>query len=163
MTHHISDELYNKIKKAIPIVCADIVVIHWDEVLLLKRNTEPLKGHWGLPGGRVELGETPKQAAIRELKEETGIKASMDELVNEKVVTHFGADVQAIIVTYVINRIETKVELSKEHTERAWVPYHKELFNINKVKYNLPIVTMKMSIATMEQINWAFTNREVLS
>ncbi len=42
-------------------------------ILLAKRAVEPAKGHWGLPGGFIELNETPEEAAIRELKEETNL------------------------------------------------------------------------------------------
>lgn len=41
--------------------------------LLIQRATPPQKGHWTLPGGRVEAGETLQQAAIREVREETGL------------------------------------------------------------------------------------------
>jgi 8-oxo-dGTP diphosphatase len=43
------------------------------EVLLIKRNNEPFKGMWALPGGFLGMDETLEQAAIRELREETGI------------------------------------------------------------------------------------------
>jgi 8-oxo-dGTP diphosphatase len=42
-------------------------------VLLVKRNIEPGLGRWGLPGGFIEAGESPKDAAIREVFEETGL------------------------------------------------------------------------------------------
>jgi 8-oxo-dGTP pyrophosphatase MutT (NUDIX family) len=41
--------------------------------LIGRRKYEPAKGQWCLPGGHIEPGETPQQAAIRELREETGI------------------------------------------------------------------------------------------
>lgn len=45
----------------------------WQEkILWIKRATEPRKGLWAQPAGYMELGETPEQAAIRELFEETG-------------------------------------------------------------------------------------------
>ena len=47
------------------------------EVLLIKRNQEPFKGQWGLPGGKVEFGETLVQAAKREAFEETGVTAQV--------------------------------------------------------------------------------------
>ena len=43
------------------------------EVLLVRRANPPQPGHWGFPGGKVDWGEGVAQAAIRELKEETGI------------------------------------------------------------------------------------------
>ena len=44
------------------------------EVLLVKRNKEPNKGQWSIPGGKQMIGETLAEAAQRELLEETGVK-----------------------------------------------------------------------------------------
>ncbi|KNC80162.1 hypothetical protein SARC_07475 [Sphaeroforma arctica JP610] len=44
------------------------------EVLLVQRGKEPNKGAWSFPGGSLELGETVVEGAIRELKEETGVR-----------------------------------------------------------------------------------------
>jgi 8-oxo-dGTP diphosphatase len=43
-------------------------------VLLVKRANMPFQGFWALPGGKVDRGETAREAAHRELKEETGVK-----------------------------------------------------------------------------------------
>lgn len=61
--------------------CAEIAVINYDMILLIQRAKDPFKGCWGLPGGFVEFGEHPEQAAIRELKEETGFHVSRPELI----------------------------------------------------------------------------------
>ncbi|TFL18765.1 NUDIX hydrolase [Jannaschia formosa] len=45
------------------------------EVLLVSRARAPNRGLWGFPGGHVELGETGLEAAVRELREETGVEA----------------------------------------------------------------------------------------
>jgi 8-oxo-dGTP diphosphatase len=47
--------------------------------LMIKRGKEPYKDHWSLPGGLVELGESLREAAERELFEETGVKADLDK------------------------------------------------------------------------------------
>ena len=57
----------------IPAACL-IVVDNQDRLLLVKRSVEPKIGHWCLPGGFMELGESPEQAGLRELEEETGLK-----------------------------------------------------------------------------------------
>lgn len=44
------------------------------KVLMLQRANEPLKGYWCLPGGYIDYGETPREAIIRETKEEVSIK-----------------------------------------------------------------------------------------
>jgi ADP-ribose pyrophosphatase YjhB (NUDIX family) len=51
------------------------VVWHRDRVLLVHRRRAPQAGRWGFPGGHVEPGEPLTQAAVRELGEETGIRA----------------------------------------------------------------------------------------
>ena len=55
---------------------ASVIIRDGDRILLVKRAREPFKGYWSLPGGRVEAGETAKEAAAREAKEETGLMVS---------------------------------------------------------------------------------------
>ncbi|HIJ98897.1 TPA: NUDIX hydrolase [archaeon] len=47
-------------------------------ILLVKRKTEPFKGRYALPGGMVEYGETVEKAAVREVKEETGLDVELE-------------------------------------------------------------------------------------
>ena len=49
-------------------------------LLLVKRSVSPKKGWWCLPGGFMELQETPESAALRELNEETGLGGKIDQL-----------------------------------------------------------------------------------
>lgn len=57
-----------------PAVTADIVIISRDGyVLLIRREGEPFKGFWALPGGFLDAEEPPAAAAARELSEETSI------------------------------------------------------------------------------------------
>ncbi len=57
-----------------PIFGVGAVIIKDDEVVLIKRGRAPLKGHWSLPGGAQKVGESVKQAVVRETLEETGLK-----------------------------------------------------------------------------------------
>lgn len=66
----------------IPIVAVGIVCLRGDDLLLIKRGAPPLEGRWSLPGGRIEWGERASDAALRELKEETGCEAEMAGLVD---------------------------------------------------------------------------------
>ncbi|MDP1630071.1 MAG: NUDIX hydrolase [Caulobacter sp.] len=61
---------------------AGVVCFRGAEVLLIKRGNSPRKGQWSLPGGRIEWGETSAAAALRELKEETGIDADLVGLID---------------------------------------------------------------------------------
>jgi ADP-ribose pyrophosphatase YjhB (NUDIX family) len=64
-----------------PLVGVGAVVIAEGRVLLVRRGGEPLKGHWSLPGGLVELGESLFSAVVREVKEETGLLVEPVELI----------------------------------------------------------------------------------
>lgn len=57
-----------------PIVGVGAIIIHENQVLLIQRGQEPLKGEWSLPGGALELGETLEQGIRREVLEETALE-----------------------------------------------------------------------------------------
>ena len=57
--------------------CVGVICFRGDDVLLIKRGTAPRKGEWSIPGGRIEAGESEAQAALRELHEETGVRAAL--------------------------------------------------------------------------------------
>lgn len=61
--------------KQAPRVGVGGVVVRDGKVLLIRRGTPPLRGRWLIPGGSVEAGETLRQALLRELREETGVRA----------------------------------------------------------------------------------------
>ncbi|WP_102226548.1 NUDIX hydrolase [Acidimangrovimonas sediminis] len=58
-----------------PVVAVLAVVARGAEVLLVRRANPPDAGLWGYPGGKVEAAETLAEAAVRELFEETGVRA----------------------------------------------------------------------------------------
>ncbi len=64
-----------------PLVGVGAVVVQDGRVLLVRRGSEPLKGHWTLPGGLLEVGETMAEGVVREVREETGLEVEPIELV----------------------------------------------------------------------------------
>ena len=84
-----------------PWVGVGVVVWREDTVLLVRRARSPRKGQWSIPGGMQEVGETAKQAGIREVFEETGLDIVIDGLI----------DVVDLILTDEEKRIRTHYTL----------------------------------------------------
>ncbi len=61
-----------------PKLGAGLLITDDRRVLLLQRGHAPWAGHWNLPAGYVEVGESPEAAALRETREETGFDAAID-------------------------------------------------------------------------------------
>lgn len=109
-----------------PSITVDCVVFGLDErelrIMLIKRGAEPFKNRWALPGGFIHMDETLEKAAVRELKEETGI----EKIFLEQLYT-FG-DVnrdprgRVITVAYyaLVNLFEHKITASTDAAKAAW-------------------------------------------
>ena len=115
-----------------PLVGVGAVVIDAaGRVLLIRRATEPLKGHWSLPGGLVELGETLLEAVCRETTEETGLTVHPEAIVevvdriyrnssnssaeDSHVRYHY------VVVDYWCRVVGGEVKPSSDASEVAWV------------------------------------------
>ncbi|QIG49508.1 NUDIX domain-containing protein [Nordella sp. HKS 07] len=68
--------------KPLPRIGVSACVWRDGKVLLVERGKDPWKGKWSLPGGGLEFGETVREAAARELAEETGVAADLVKLVD---------------------------------------------------------------------------------
>lgn len=85
-------------------VTVDNVVICSGHVLLVKRKFQPGQGLWALPGGFIKQNERLQDAALRELKEETGIKVDKivleNSIVESKVFDHPGRSLRGRTITH---------------------------------------------------------------
>lgn len=59
---------------------AGVFVLDGEKVLLIKRGIKPHKGKWSIPAGYLERDESPDMAAVRELEEETGLRAPVEDI-----------------------------------------------------------------------------------
>lgn len=64
---------------------ASAVITHEGKVLLVRRRVKEGSLSWQFPGGEIEHGETPGQAAVREVQEETGLTVSDAKVLGERV------------------------------------------------------------------------------
>lgn len=74
--HHCECPIY---ENPVPATCL-VTVDDQERVLLVRRSVDPKKGWWCLPGGFMELDETPEEGGLRELAEETGLTGKIKRL-----------------------------------------------------------------------------------
>jgi bis(5'-nucleosidyl)-tetraphosphatase len=88
-------------------------------------------GHWDFPKGKIEPGETEQEAAQRELHEETGLTAQLDDTFKQSV-SYIFLDQQKKLTTktvyfFVGKAMNSDVQLSDEHTNFQWLTYQQAL------------------------------------
>jgi 8-oxo-dGTP diphosphatase len=107
-----------------PIVAVSAAVFRKGRVLIIRRARAPLLGHFSLPGGAVEVGETMAAALARELMEEVGVEAEtiafnrhVEAIVHEgsRIRTHF------VIASFVARWIRGEPRLSDEVDAVDWI------------------------------------------
>jgi 8-oxo-dGTP diphosphatase len=64
-----------------PALTVDAVIVKGKKIVLIKRQREPYRGQYALPGGFVEYGETVEAALRREVREETGLVVKIKSLI----------------------------------------------------------------------------------
>jgi 8-oxo-dGTP diphosphatase len=113
-----------------PQVAVGAIILRNHKILLVKRNKDPNKGQWAIPGGSVKLGETLQKAVEREVREETGliVKArdpvytfDLIERENRKIRFHY------VIVDLMADLMGGKLHPSDDASDARW-------FHSNEVK-----------------------------
>jgi ADP-ribose pyrophosphatase YjhB (NUDIX family) len=126
-----------------PIVGVGGIIFQDESVLLIKRGREPALGQWSIPGGAVELGETLQAAVVREILEETGIKAEplalvkiLDRIFRDqegKVAYHY------VLVDFLCRHTGGEVRPGSDALEARFVPIA-ELASLNVIPATRDVV-----------------------
>ena len=112
-----------------PMIGVHTLIVKDGCILLVKRGKEPGKGMWGIPGGRLELGETYSEAAKRELLEECDIEIEIECLLD--VMDYILRDEQGrveyhFVLLYLLARYLNGVVKAESDAEEAkWVSFEK--------------------------------------
>lgn len=109
------------LKRPIVIVAACALLDKEGAVLIAKRPAgRPLAGLWEFPGGKVEAGERPEDALIRELREELGIEIAASDLTPLTFASHAYPDFHLLMPVYLCRHWRGDVT-AHEGQELQWV------------------------------------------
>src|SRR5680860_281605 len=108
-------------KRPIVIVAACALLDPEGAVLIAKRpEGRPLAGLWEFPGGKIEAGEEPEEALIREIREELGIDIAKSDLTPLIFASHAYPDFHLLMPVYLCRRWQGSVA-AREGQELLWV------------------------------------------
>lgn len=107
--------------RSIVLVAACVLLDETGAVLIAKRpQGRPLAGLWEFPGGKVEPGEVPEDALIRELNEELGIEIGSDDLAPLTFISHAYPDFHLLMPVYLCRRWRGAI-VAHEGQDILWV------------------------------------------
>ena len=101
-------------------------------LVLIRRKNEPFAGKWAIPSGFIEYDETPEAAALRELKEETGLNGEIISLLDiaQKESTVYGS---VLVITYIVRVLNGEMKAQDDALEIAAFP----LDNLPKIEIQI--------------------------
>ena len=108
-----------------PVPAVGVICLRGDQVLLIRRGAEPRLGEWSLPGGRIEYGERAADAALRELREGTGVEAEITGLVD--VVDGLFPPRHYVLIDYAARWLSGEPRAGDDAAEAAFFPLERAL------------------------------------
>ncbi|MBI5303129.1 MAG: NUDIX hydrolase [Chloroflexi bacterium] len=132
-----------------PICGVGVIVWHDDRVLLIQRGKPPNVGMWGLPGGAIELGESLREAAAREVREECGIEIALGEVVEVVDIVTRDAENRVqyhyVVVDFAAQHTRGELHADSDVTDARWVTRDELL------KYDVPNLTRRVILKSFER------------
>lgn len=108
-----------------PIIGVGAVIVEGGRALLVRRNTEPLRGEWSVPGGVLELGEKLRDGVRREALEETGVEVEAGEVLDvcDSIFTDGLGQTQYhyVLIDYLCRPISGHAQAGSDVSDVRWV------------------------------------------
>jgi 8-oxo-dGTP diphosphatase len=106
-----------------PFIGVGAIIVEDDRVVLVKRGHPPLAGDWSIPGGVLEIGEMLREAAVREVREETGLLVEPGEVLGiyDRVIRE-GHRVRYhyVLIDFACRRISGELQAGSDAEQARW-------------------------------------------
>lgn len=113
---------------------------HEHEALALRRaSNKDAAGFWEFPGGKIEPGESPRQALAREITEELGIEATVGEHLHTSRVWVEARETNVTLRCFFVTPLAQMPTTSTDHDDMRWMPIS-ELHTLNWISPDVPVV-----------------------
>lgn len=103
---------------------AAALIIRKGKVLLARRAKGELSGYWEFPGGKMEKGETPQKAIVREIAEELGVEVIAEKVIGVYNYSYPFLELELTLVKCNLLGEGSKLLLDGSHTEAGWKDPH---------------------------------------
>ncbi len=128
-----------------PLVGVGAVIVKDNRVLLIRRGQAPLLGEWSLAGGVVECGETLREAAVREAREETGLDVEVVEMlgVYERIIPGENGRTRYhyVLIDFLCRPVGGELQAASDAAEVGW--FRREELPALKLAYDTNDVVTK--------------------
>jgi len=113
--------------KQTPVLGVGVVIVDEGRMLVVERDRPPLAGSWALPGGKVRYGELLTDAAVREIREETGLEIELGEVVwvGEALGEGSPPEHHMVLIDFVGKVVGGELEAGDDARAAAFVPLEK--------------------------------------
>lgn len=109
----------NEREQAHPVVGVGVALVEDGRVLLVRRGRDPGRGLWAVPGGKVRHGERMRDAARREMREETGLDVEVGDVL--WVGEYIEGDDHIVLIDFAGRLIGGDLEAADDADEVRWV------------------------------------------
>jgi len=103
----------------LPVVGVGVVLVQDGKVLLVQRGRDPGRGLWAVPGGKIRHGEPMREAARRELLEETGLEVEVGDVV--WVGEYLEADDHIVLIDFAGSVMGGELRAGDDAEDVRWV------------------------------------------
>ena len=126
--------LYKEDMKTIRVVAA--VIRSEDKIFATARGYGEFKGQWEFPGGKIEPGETPQEALVREIQEELDVKTEVGDLID--TIEYDYSSFHLSMDCFLCNVTEGEIKL-KEAEDARWLSKD-ELYSVDWLPADMELI-----------------------